>query len=100
MLLRSGQQLQRNNVNPIPQINREMAVHGINPKKFNGTLDENIDEWIAMYDHVTDANHWTDAEKVGRLGCFLEGTACSWYLAQLNLPVPLVTWANWCDALR
>jgi hypothetical protein len=77
----------------------EMATNAIMPGKFRGGMEENVEEWIAIFDRIATANNWNEEKKVGILGCFLEGEAYSWYATQLILPVPPVLWNEWREGL-
>ncbi|KAG8266182.1 aspartic-type endopeptidase activity protein [Homalodisca vitripennis] len=51
----------------------------INPTKFKGGFDDNVEEYLAHFERVARANGWDESKKLLIILCYLEGAALKWY---------------------
>jgi len=71
-----------------------------NPPKYSGNGEQTIDEWIAVFNRLAEANQWTPERKSAIIGGYLEGSALIWYSQQLLRVMPPADWQAWETALR
>src|SRR5688500_17648316 len=94
LVLRSGNIYIKKNLRKMAEV-----IIPIPPPKFDGTEKNDVDEWIANYVQVCNANGWNDAKKVELLACYLEGHAAQWYQSRRMAVGAPVTWVQWDGAL-
>lgn len=69
---------------------------------FKGHADEDVEDWIRLYERYGTALGWSDENKANNLIFALDDEARRWYSSVLReAPTrPLVTWEEWQKALR
>ncbi|KAL1457244.1 hypothetical protein MTO96_027721 [Rhipicephalus appendiculatus] len=72
------------------------------PPVFRGQADEDVEDWLRIYDRYSMALNWNDAQKARNLVFVLDDEARRWYSAVLRDATAtqhLDSWAEWRDAL-
>lgn len=69
------------------------------PPVFRGKGDEDLGDWLHLYERYGLALAWTDAEKADNLVFALEDVARRWYVTALR-ENRLKTWEDWRTALK
>lgn len=80
----------------------EMRPYGP-PPVFRGRADEDLEDWIRLYERYAAAVSWSDTQKANNLVITLEEEARRWYssvLRETSATRPLETWQQWQEALR
>ena len=54
---------------------------GISIKTFNGTIDEDVDEWFLKFEFASTSKRWNDQARVEKLPCFLDSHAFTAYIS-------------------
>ena len=49
------------------------------PPIFNGAEDQDVDNWLSMYDKVSVSNKWNEADKLSFVSFYLSGVANVWF---------------------
>lgn len=72
------------------------------PPAFKGTPDEDINDWLKLYERYAAAMGWNNTQKVNSLVISLQGEARQWYVTQLRGSAAPAeeSWANWQKALQ
>ncbi|KAL1467174.1 hypothetical protein MTO96_042346, partial [Rhipicephalus appendiculatus] len=71
------------------------------PPVFRGQADEDVEDWLRIYDRYSMALNWNDAQKARNLVFVLDDEARRWYSAVLRDATAtqhLDSWAEWRDA--
>ncbi|KAH9384411.1 hypothetical protein HPB48_026418 [Haemaphysalis longicornis] len=69
---------------------------------FRGRADEDLEDWIRLYERYAAALNWSDTQKSNNLVITLEEEARRWYssvLRETSATRPLETWQQWQEAL-
>ncbi|CAN7998640.1 unnamed protein product [Ixodes hexagonus] len=69
------------------------------PPVFRGKADEDLEDWLHLYERYGRSLAWTDAQKADNLVFALEDVARRWYVTALREKTP-ETWVGWQNALR
>ncbi|CAN8006436.1 unnamed protein product, partial [Ixodes hexagonus] len=73
------------------------------PPHFKGRPDEDLEDWMLLYERYATALSWTEAQKANNLVFALEDEARHWFstaLREATAEAPLTTWEQWQQALR
>lgn len=60
---------------PMPRVRER------DPPEFHGKPNEDVVEWLARYQEISDFNLWTPEQQLRHIGMYLNGVARDWYLA-------------------
>lgn len=85
-----------------PPMDRFMRPYGP-PPHFKGRPDEDLEDWMLLYERYATALSWTEAQKANNLVFALEDEARHWFstaLREATAEAPLTTWEQWQQALR
>lgn len=69
------------------------------PPVFRGKTDEDLDDWLHLYERYGRSLAWTDEQKADNLVFVLEDAARGWYVTALREETP-ETWEDWRKALQ
>ncbi|KAG0423563.1 hypothetical protein HPB47_000671 [Ixodes persulcatus] len=69
------------------------------PPVFRGKADEDLEDWLHLYERYGRSLAWTDEQKADNLVFALEDVARRWYVTALREQTP-ETWVSWQKALR
>lgn len=69
------------------------------PPKFKGNTEDDLEDWLRVYDRYAKALAWSDNQKADNLVVVLEEEARRWYSRILRGPTP-ETWDEWRTILR
>lgn len=58
-------------VRPAPTIICSGATRQRDPVKFNGTDDQDAEDWLSSYERVSIHNNWDDVMKLSSVGFYL-----------------------------
>ncbi|CAN7947425.1 unnamed protein product [Ixodes hexagonus] len=73
------------------------------PPHFKGRPDEDLEDWMLLYERYATALSWTGAQKANNLVFALEDEPRHWFstaLREAKAEAPLTTWEQWQQALR
>lgn len=73
------------------------------PPHFRGTPDEDVEDWMRLYERYSTAMKWDDVQRANNLVFVMEGEARQWFataLREATADNPLDTWTQWQAALR
>lgn len=85
-----------------PPMERFMRPYGP-PPHFKGRPDEDLEDWMLLYERYATALSWTEAQKANNLVFALEDEARHWFstaLREATAEAPLTTWEQWQQLSR
>lgn len=67
------------------------------PPLFAGLPGDDVEDWLELYERVSDFNHWNESAKLAHVAFYLTGVAKTWFS---NHELDLVNWSIFKHHLR
>lgn len=70
------------------------------PPKFSGNTEQDITEWLILFNRIARVNNWDGERKAALICCYLTGNAATWFTTQVLRANGPQTWDQWEEAMR